>query len=45
MDSKLGTFVAKYHGLGDGDPSTAGIVVGIAALQKVFLLQTLTMLC
>jgi hypothetical protein len=45
MDSKLGTFISKYHGLGDGRLTIAGIVVEIAAAQKHFLLQSSTILC
>jgi hypothetical protein len=45
MNSKLGTFISKYHGVGDGRLSIAGIAAGIAALQKDFLLQSSTMLC
>jgi hypothetical protein len=45
MASNLGTFISKYHGLGDGRPTIAGIVVEIAAAQKDFLLQSCTMLC
>jgi hypothetical protein len=39
MTSNLGTFISKYHGLGDGRPSIAGIAMEIAAMQKSFLLQ------
>jgi hypothetical protein len=45
MDSKLGTFISKYHGLGDRHLTVAEIAVEIAAAQKVFLLQFSTMLC
>jgi hypothetical protein len=45
MTSNLGRFIAKYHGLGDGQLTIAGIAVEIAAAQKLFLFQFLTMLC
>jgi hypothetical protein len=45
MDSKLGTFIAKYHGLGDEHLTIAGRAAPYAALQKHFLLQSLAMLC
>jgi hypothetical protein len=37
MTSKLGRFASKYHGLGDGHRTIAGIPVEIAALQKILL--------
>jgi hypothetical protein len=45
MAGNLGTFALKYHGLGDGGLTGAGIAVEFAALQKDFLLQSCTMLC
>jgi hypothetical protein len=39
MTSNLGSFIAKYHGLGDGCLTVAGIAVEIAATQKYFLFQ------
>jgi hypothetical protein len=45
MTSKLGTFVSRNHGLGDGRLIVAGIGEKVAAVQKFFLLQFLTILC
>jgi hypothetical protein len=39
MSGNLGRFVSKYHGLGDGPLTIAGIAEEIAAAQKHFLLQ------
>jgi hypothetical protein len=39
MTGKLERFASRYHGLGDGHRTIAGIPVEIAALQKYFLLQ------
>jgi hypothetical protein len=39
MTSKLGSFIARYHGLGDGVTAVAGFTVKVAAVQKYFLLQ------
>jgi hypothetical protein len=44
MTSNLGRFVSKYHGLGDGRLTIAGIGGKVAAVQKFFLLQFLTIL-
>jgi hypothetical protein len=39
MASNLGTFISKYHGLGDNGLTIAGIAAEIAATQTYFLLQ------
>jgi hypothetical protein len=39
MTSKLGKFISKNHGLGDGHLTIAGVALEIAAAQKHFLLQ------
>jgi hypothetical protein len=45
MTSNLGRFSSKYHGLGDGRLAIAGSAAEVAAVQKLFLLQFLTILC
>jgi hypothetical protein len=39
MTSNLGSFITKYHGLGDGRLTIAGIAVEIVAAQKHFSFQ------
>jgi hypothetical protein len=39
MTSNLGSFISRYHGLGDGGPTYAGFAEKVAAVQKYFLLQ------
>jgi hypothetical protein len=39
MASNLGTFISRYHGLGDRCLAVVDIPAKVAAMQKDFLLQ------